>query len=101
MRKVRTALCFRKLSTLVLHILGSKKKKPHHSDDNDDDDQHNKVTEPKRRAQTFAKPQEEAPVANDIKSMFAANKTRRVQRQEQVLRRSWSINVCLMTVIAF
>jgi hypothetical protein len=33
--------------------------------------------------------------------MFAANKTRRVQRQEQVLRRPWWINAYLTTAIDF
>ncbi|CAF4277182.1 unnamed protein product, partial [Adineta steineri] len=61
------------------------KKKQHYSDneDDDDDDQQTKSSEPKRRAQTFAKPQEESTGMHDIKSMFAANKTRVVQRQEQ------------------
>ncbi|CAF3590618.1 unnamed protein product [Adineta steineri] len=61
------------------------KKKQHYSDneDDDDDDQQTKSSELKRRAQTFAKPQEESTGMHDIKSMFAANKTRVVQRQEQ------------------
>ncbi len=62
------------------------KKKQHHSEneDEDDDEQPTKASEPKRRAQTFAKPQEESTGMHDIKSMFAANKTRSIHRQEQV-----------------
>ncbi|UJR25876.1 hypothetical protein I4U23_007226 [Adineta vaga] len=61
------------------------KKKRHYSDheDDDDDDEQSKSSEPKRRAQVLAKPQEESTGMQDIKSMFAANKTRNVLRQEQ------------------
>ncbi|CAF3355969.1 unnamed protein product [Rotaria sp. Silwood1] len=62
------------------------KKKQHYSDNEDyenDDEQQTKASEPKRRAQVFAKPQEESTGMHDIKSMFAANKTRNIQRQEQ------------------
>ncbi|CAF0895230.1 unnamed protein product [Rotaria sordida] len=61
------------------------KKRQHYSDneDNDDDEQQTKSSEPKRRAQVFSKPQEESTGMHDIKSMFAASKTRNIQRQEQ------------------
>ncbi|CAF0773863.1 unnamed protein product [Adineta ricciae] len=64
------------------------KKKRHSSgnEDNDGEDDHQKTkaSESKRRAQVFAKPQEESTRMQDIKSMFAANKTRNIQRQEQI-----------------
>jgi hypothetical protein len=62
------------------------KKKSHLSDheDDDEDEQQTKSSEPKRRAQVFAKPQEESTGMQDIKSMFAASKTRNVHKQEQV-----------------
>lgn len=71
---------------MIWKSLGLKKKK-HYSDneDDDNDEQHKKSIEPKRRAQVFAKPQDESTSGlQDIKSMFAANKTRTVHRQEQV-----------------
>ena len=64
--------------------LGMKKKRDYSDEDDDSQDQKGKTTESKRRGQVFSKQQDEAPVANDIKSMFAATKTRNVQRQEQV-----------------
>ncbi len=61
------------------------KKKSRHSDDDDDDEEQTKSSEPKRRAQVFAKPDEEEPAKmHDIKSMFAASKTRNIQKHEQV-----------------
>ncbi len=60
------------------------KKKSRHSDD-DDDEEETKSSESKRRAQVFAKPDEEEPAKmHDIKSMFAASKTRNIQKHEQV-----------------
>ncbi|CAF4026543.1 unnamed protein product [Rotaria sp. Silwood2] len=59
------------------------KKKQHYSDHDDEDEQQTNASEQKRRAQVFAKPQEESTGMHDIKSMFAASKTRNVQRQEQ------------------
>ncbi|CAM4970193.1 unnamed protein product [Rotaria socialis] len=65
------------------------KKKQHHRDsdddnnDDDDDEEESKSSEPKRRGQVFAKPLEESTGMKDIKSMFAATKTRTVQRQEE------------------
>ena len=60
------------------------KKKQQHSDSEDDNEQQGKSSELRRRAQVFAKPQEESTGIQNIKSMFAANKTRNIQRQEQV-----------------
>lgn len=68
-----------------IEFLGMKKKRDYSDEDDDDSQDHKgKSTEPKRRGQVFAKQQDEAPPANDIKSMFAASKARTVQRQEQV-----------------
>ena len=65
--------------------LGMKKKRDYSDEDDDDSqDAKGKTTEGKRRGQVFSKQQDETPVANDIKSMFAATKTRNIQRQEQV-----------------
>ena len=65
------------------HISGLKKKS-RHSEEEDDEEQ-TKSSEPKRRAQVFAKPEEEEPPKmHDIKSMFAASKTRNVHKHEQV-----------------
>jgi hypothetical protein len=64
------------------HISGLKKKS-RHSDD--DDEEQTKSSEPKRRAQVFAKPEDEEPTKmHDIKSMFAATKIQNLQKQEQV-----------------
>jgi len=70
------------------------KKKQQHSDneddeENDDDEQQTKSIESKRRGQVFAKPQEESTRMHDIKSMFAATKTRHIQKQEQVFQSSF------------
>ncbi len=71
------------------------KKKQQHSDneddeEEDDDEQQTKSIESKRRGQVFAKPQEESTRMHDIKSMFAATKTRHIQKQEQVFHSSFS-----------
>jgi hypothetical protein len=74
-------------SFFIFEISGLKKKSHNidqEEEDDDDEQQQTKSTEPKRRAQVFAKSQDETPTTHDIKSMFAATKTRTVQRQELV-----------------
>ena len=60
------------------------KKKSRHSDEEEEEEEETKSTEPKRRGQVLAKPEEQTTKTHDIKSMFAASKTRTVQKQEQV-----------------
>jgi len=59
------------------------KKKARHSS-SDEGEREAKASEPKRRGQVFAKQDEETKGMQDIKSMFAVNKTRNIQKQEQV-----------------
>lgn len=62
--------------------VGLKKKSRHSSSNESEED--TKSSEPKRRGQVFAKQDDEAKGMQDIKSMFAASKTRNVQKREQV-----------------
>ena len=84
-RKIQNVRFVLKINfNFIWKFKGLKKKRQHFDSDENDDDEQSKTSEPKRRGQTFAKPQEESTGMQDIKSMFAATKTRTAQKQEQV-----------------